>query len=82
MLGFMVELMTRAEAAKYLRVKESWLRDHAEVPRIKLGHLVRYSRSDLDAWIDGLRVSQTSSGRSARALSRKSGQTPQARGAS
>lgn len=62
----MAELMTRAEAAEYLRVKESWLRDHAEVPRVKMGHLVRYSRSDLDAWIESLRTTQTSSGRSVR----------------
>lgn len=71
MLGLMVELMTRAEAAKYLRVKESWLRDHAELPRIKMGHLVRYSRSDLDAWIESLRTVQASSGRSIRSRARR-----------
>lgn len=75
MLGFMVELMTRAEAAEYLRVKESWLRDHAEVPRIKLGHHVRYRRSDLDAWVESLRMAETSSGRSVRSRARRRGQS-------
>lgn len=70
--------MTRAEAAEYLRVKESWLRDHAEVPRFKLGHHVRYRRSDLDAWVDGLHVSQSSSGRSARSRTRRNGRSSQA----
>lgn len=64
-------LMTRAEAADYLRVKESWLRDHPELPRIKLGHHVRYRRTDLDAWVDGLRISKQSSGRSARSRARR-----------
>lgn len=58
--------MTRAEAANYLRVKESWLRDHPEVPRVKLDGLVRYRRDHLDAWTEARRVAKQTSGRSAR----------------
>lgn len=51
----MSDLLTRSEAAEYLTVKETWLRDNAGrpgyPPYIKLGHLVRYRRTDLDAWL-------------------------------
>ncbi len=58
--------MTRDEAAEYLRVKPSWLRDHPEVPRVKLGGHIRYRRDHLDAWTDRQRVAASTSGRSSR----------------
>lgn len=51
----MIDLFTRAEAAEYLTMKETWLRDNAGRPGyppfVKLGRLVRYRRTDLDAWL-------------------------------
>jgi predicted DNA-binding transcriptional regulator AlpA len=56
------KLFTLAEAAVYLAVSESFLRkDCSEGPRanhtpgpdpIKAGEMIRYTREDLDAWID------------------------------
>ena len=56
------KLFTLTEAAKYLAVSESFLRkDCSEGPRknrtpgpdpIKVGDMIRYTREDLDAWID------------------------------
>lgn len=51
----MSDLLTRAEAAEYLTVKETWLRDNAGKPgyppMVKLGHFVRYRQADLEAWL-------------------------------
>lgn len=50
-------LMNVEEAAAYLKVKKSWLYAHArELPVIKLGHGLRFRRSDLDAWLNDQRV--------------------------
>jgi predicted DNA-binding transcriptional regulator AlpA len=56
------KLFTLAEAAVYLSVSESFLRkDCSEGPRVsrtpgpdpvKIGDMVRYTREDLDAWIE------------------------------
>jgi predicted DNA-binding transcriptional regulator AlpA len=56
------KLFTLQEAAKYLAVSESFLRkDCSEGPRenrtpgpdpVRLGDMIRYTREDLDAWID------------------------------
>jgi predicted DNA-binding transcriptional regulator AlpA len=56
------KLFTLSEAAKYLAVSESFLRkDCCEGPRnnrtpgpdpVKVGDMIRYTREDLDAWID------------------------------
>ncbi|MFE5293012.1 helix-turn-helix domain-containing protein [Isoptericola sp. NPDC056618] len=62
----MTSLMTTPESAAYLGVKESWLRDHPEVPRVKLGRLVRYRVSDLEAWLDTKRAGPPRSGVSSR----------------
>jgi len=48
------EVLTTAEAAKLLRVRESTLRtwtQQGRVPHIRLGRLIRYDRADLEAWI-------------------------------
>ena len=50
------ELMTRAEAADYIGVKEQTLAVWAcanryGLPFVKVGRLCRYRRSDLDAWL-------------------------------
>ena len=48
-------MMTRQEAADFLRVKWTWLRDNAGKPGYppvyKVGRYVRYSRTDLEAWV-------------------------------
>jgi predicted DNA-binding transcriptional regulator AlpA len=56
------KLFTLTEAAVYLAVSESFLRkDCCEGPRknrtpgpdpVKIGEMIRYTREDLDAWID------------------------------
>jgi len=56
------KLFTLPEAAKYLAVSESFLRkDCSEGPRrnrtpgpdpVKVGDMIRYTREDLDAWVD------------------------------
>lgn len=57
----MNDMMTRQEAADYLRVKFTWLRDNAGKagypPCYKVGRYVRYSRTDLEAWVRMNRVS-------------------------
>ena len=51
----MDDMMTRQEAADFLRVKWTWLRDNAGKPgyppAYKVGRYVRYSRTDLEAWV-------------------------------
>lgn len=43
----------RAEAARRLGVKESWLRDHRnEVPFVRVGRFIRYTQACIDAYID------------------------------
>ncbi|MFC8731557.1 helix-turn-helix domain-containing protein [Luteimicrobium sp. NPDC057192] len=44
--------MTREEAAAYLRQKVSWVRDHRhEIPHIKVGRRVFYTRELLDGYL-------------------------------
>ena len=51
----MDDMMTRQEAADFLRVKWTWLRDNVGKPGYppvyKVGRYVRYSRTDLEAWV-------------------------------
>jgi hypothetical protein len=44
------ELLTRKEAAKYLRICKSTL-DKLPIPRIKIRHLVFYRKCDIDKWL-------------------------------
>jgi predicted DNA-binding transcriptional regulator AlpA len=63
------KLFTLGEAAVYLSVSESFLRkDCSEGPRanrtpgpdpVKIGDMIRYTREDLDAWIDKHRRQRT-----------------------
>lgn len=49
------ELMTVKEAAKYLRLSESKVRQLVfikEIGHLKFGRSVRFNRFDLDKWID------------------------------
>lgn len=46
--------MDAAEAASYLKIKEKQLMELArrgQIPRAKVGRLVRFHRGDLDAWM-------------------------------
>lgn len=48
-------LLTPAEASDYLRVAEGTIRNMAsagEIPKVKVGKLLRFRRSDLNAWIE------------------------------
>jgi len=48
------QLLTIEEASKLLSVKISRLRTAVfkrEIPFVKIGHLVRFRASDLDAWV-------------------------------
>jgi excisionase family DNA binding protein len=51
-------LLTAAEAAEWLSIRESTLRDLARrgiVPSVKIGRLMRFVEADLLAYVDGLR---------------------------
>jgi hypothetical protein len=61
-------LLTPREAAKLLKVSESWLWQNtaprgAGVPCLKLGRSVRYAPADLAAFINGLRSERTGQGK-------------------
>lgn len=48
-------LLTIEEAADYLRTTERWMRrsiDENRIPRTKVGRLVRFRQSALDAYLD------------------------------
>ena len=50
-------LMTVEQAAEYLACKVSWVYAHSrELPTIKVGHGLRFRKSDLDAWLATQRV--------------------------
>ena len=46
----MTEILTRTEAAEYLKVSTKTL-DLCGIPRIEIGRAVRYARDDISAWI-------------------------------
>lgn len=53
-----IELLTRREAAAYLGVSEQTLAiwkctGRYSLPYVKIGRLVKYRKSDLDAFIEG-----------------------------
>ena len=64
-------LLTRDEAAAFLGKKPTWLRDHhAEVPHIKIGRDVRYTRPLLEEYLEANTIRPTASKRSARSKKR------------
>ena len=51
------DLLTAEEVAELLRMSPAWVYAQTRgrrIPHIRLGRHVRYRRSALDAWIDGL----------------------------
>ena len=53
-------LLTSAEAAEFLTLKESTLRDYSRrgiVPSVKIGRHLRFVEADLVRYLDGLRRS-------------------------
>jgi excisionase family DNA binding protein len=48
--------MTMEQAAEYLNVSPAWVRDHREIPYVKLGRHRRYDVTDLDAYIEQQKV--------------------------
>lgn len=49
--------MTVQEVARILRVSDAWVRDHAtrkepRLPVVRVGKLLRFRRSDIEAWIE------------------------------
>jgi len=53
-------LLTSAEAAEFLTLKESTLRDYSRrgiVPSVKIGRHLRFVEADLVGYLDGLRRS-------------------------
>jgi excisionase family DNA binding protein len=52
-------LLTTAEAAERLQLKEGTLREHTRrglVPHVRLGRLVRYDAADLVAWLETIKT--------------------------
>jgi excisionase family DNA binding protein len=48
-------LLTAAEVAAFLSVKESWVREatrDGRLPHLRLGRYRRYRRSDIEGWLD------------------------------
>lgn len=62
-------LLTEQEVAEYLGVSRAKMRADRRAggapPHIKVGQLVRYRRSDVDAWLDGRRAKQPAAERPA-----------------
>ena len=55
-------LLTADEVATFLRVTRGWV--YAEtrarrIPHVRLGRYVRYRRSAVEAWVDGLESAST-----------------------
>ncbi len=51
-------ILTTAEAARMLRIRESTLRDHTRrgvIPHFHIGRLVRYHAADLAAWLETIK---------------------------
>jgi excisionase family DNA binding protein len=57
------ELLNQSKVAKILGVTEKFLEARrcrgGGVPFIRVGRLVRYRRSDIEAWLESRRVSST-----------------------
>lgn len=52
-------LFTVKSLSKYLDVSDQWLYERTqlkEIPYIKVGKHVRFKKSDIDNWLDGLRI--------------------------
>ena len=52
-------LLTTAEAAALLRMREGTLREHTRrelVPCIRLGRLIRYDAADLADWLKSIKI--------------------------
>ena len=62
--------LTDAEAARYIGLSQSWLRQSRMAgnpdapPFLKIGRSVRYLRGDLDIWLEGHRRRATIGGES------------------
>jgi excisionase family DNA binding protein len=73
-------LLTREEAAEYLRQKVSWVRDHAkEIPHIKVGRRVFYTAELLDGYLASKTMTPVPQPRPAAARSGRSRSTRRAR---
>ncbi|MCS6285197.1 MAG: helix-turn-helix domain-containing protein [Nitrospira sp.] len=48
-------ILTINEAAEFLRVTKRTLYRHMEIPRIRIGHQLKFVREDLEAWIESRR---------------------------
>ena len=51
------EVMTVSEVAQYLRVNPQTVYRKAkagELPALRIGRAIRFRKSELDAWLDGL----------------------------
>jgi excisionase family DNA binding protein len=52
------KLMTALDVADLLSMKVSWVRQRVhrdEIPYYKIGNLVRFSRNDINKWLDAKR---------------------------
>lgn len=48
-------ILTIDEAAKFLRVTRRTLYRHPEIPRVRIGHQLKFILEDLEAWVSGQR---------------------------
>jgi predicted DNA-binding transcriptional regulator AlpA len=58
--GSMEQLLTADDVARWLGVKPSWVRAHANgarrpmIPSIKVGNFLRFRRQDIETWLKQL----------------------------
>ena len=51
-------ILTIDEAAQFLRVTKRTLYRRPEIPRVRIGHQIKFIREDLEAWVVNQRVGQ------------------------
>ncbi len=60
--SFLPQLLTTSEVCRFLKVKESYVRDlryQQRIPYIKIGHLVRYDPEQIVQWIRSGKSAET-----------------------
>jgi excisionase family DNA binding protein len=52
-------LLTAEEVAEQLAVPVSWVREHTRsgaIPHVRLGRWIRYDMSDVDEWLEQIKI--------------------------
>jgi excisionase family DNA binding protein len=52
-------LLTAKDLGELLNVPESWVREHTRsgaIPHVRLGRWIRYDMSDVDEWLEQIKI--------------------------